>query len=304
VTARLSALAWLAVAVGLLGAGAIVATALRQGDEDAPVSLGERPVAAVATVSPAASFVGDRIEATLELTVNRDLANPDRIDVQARFRPFTRVEPVTIDRRDASSATVLRYTYVLQCIDRGCVARLPNEQQVVPGRAFVRYEGSEFGISVLPVRWPPITVASRLAPDTAGAPTFRAAGTPPAPSAGVDPTLLGWLLAGAAAALVLAVAVTAFVLLRRAAPTPVLAEASRDELPPLERALAALERVRNREESERRVALEELARVLEQNGNPDVVDRVRRLAWSRRGPSADEIDAISADVRPTEAGAL
>jgi hypothetical protein len=299
---RLPTLAWLAACVGVLGALAIIGLALWQRGEEAPISRGERPVTAIAAVHPTASFIGDRIEATLVLTVNRELADPERLNVQARFRPFTRVEPVAIDQRDTADAAVLRYTYVLQCIDRSCVAELPDEEQFVPGRAFVRYVGSAFGMSVLPVAWPAITVTSRLSSE-ADESAFRVAESPPQPSTSIDPTVLGWLLAGAAAALVLAVASAAFVLLRRGAPEPVSIEPQREELPPLESALETLDRVRDGNEAERRVALDELARALEQDGNPALAPRATQRARERRAPAANQIDAHAPEVATTRAWA-
>jgi hypothetical protein len=300
--APVSARRWLLVLSGALGVAAaatIVAwTAFGAGAEVDAARAGAAPVAARGSVAPRAQLVAERVEATIEVIVDRSLVDPASVEVRPSFRPYTRVAPVSVERTDSGRTTLLRYRYELQCIDRGCI-------EAVAGRTFefapatVQVPGATGGQGTLSVAFPTMTVASRLAPGDVDEAAFRAdAASPPALDYSVEPGLLGWLLAGAAAAVVLALAGAAFALARRTAPPQAAAPAASGTLPPLARALARLDAAAAAGEPERRAALDELARALEPDGRTELVAEIRRRAWSRTAPEEADVRRLAASVAP------
>lgn len=293
-------LPWACLALAALGAVALLAwSAWGRSGADAGVALplGDVPVTAVANVSPRAHLVGDPVVATLDVTVNRDLASPGGVVVQAVFRPYSRVGPIEVERRAAGRATLLRYVFRLRCVDRRCIARASGGPVVLP-KALVRY-GSPLGQALLSVDWPAVRPLSRITTADVADPQLRIGSlVPPPASYVVSPRLLGWLLASLAAVVVLSVGILLARRLRTApAERPVEAGPAVPDLPPLERALQQVEGVSARGEEERRAALESLARALEGNGLSAYAPRARRLAWSRLPPAAGEIAALAGDVR-------
>jgi hypothetical protein len=292
------ALPWLAAVAAVLGAAAIVAwTAFGAGEEPRLEPAGPAPVAGAGWVTPRAHFVADRVEATLDLTVNPALTDPASVEVRAGFRPYTRVAPVEVERVDAADAVLLRYRYALQCIDRACIERVAGATFAF-APAIVQYSSATVGQGTISIEFPEMTVASRLAAGDLAARSFRAGvEAPPELVYAVSPGLMGWLLAGAAAAIVLALGAGAFVLLRRRRSRAVPAEAPAAELAPLPRALARVDAAAGAGEAERRAALDELARALEDGGDPGLAPTARRLAWSRAAPDEDEVRELAAAAR-------
>lgn len=287
-------LPWAALAAGVAGATTVLVwTAVGAGDGQPIEPVGGVPVSAVTSVAPRAHFVGDRVVATLDLTVDPALTDPARIDVVTGFRPYTRVAPVEVERRDADGATRIRYTYALQCIDRACVDRVSGERYAF-GAATIRYSSSSVGQGTILADWPELTVASRLAPGDLAAREFRAdADTPPPLDTAVSPTLLAWLLAGAAALLALAAAAVTALWLRRRSPRTAPTVAATADATQLDRALARVGAAIDGEEPERRAALDELARALERDGRPELAPVARRLAWSRAAPEDEEMRELA-----------
>jgi hypothetical protein len=218
-----------------------------------------------ATVTPAAARFGDLVTARIEL---RGRARGGR--VHASFAPFDVV---------GTSRTPGAWTFVLRCTALACLTSgrtVPVE--LPPARITVGTRSAQ-------ISWPPISLGSRLSRADLARPAFRASTAPPPPRYRIDPVAAGWALAGLAAALVLAAGAYAARLLRRRRPALVLAE---DDafLTPLERALAALERSLTASVARRRIALDSVARLLD---DPELAKRARRLGWSLSHPRRTEI---------------
>lgn len=284
---------WAALALaGLAASGAVLGAALaRGGDEGGPAPA--RIVAVTTDVSPRAHSFGDRVVATLEIRIDRELVNPSRIIVTARFRPYSRVGPVEITRSDDGRVSVLRYAYPLQCVDRGCAPLAERREFQLPP-VQVHYP-APLGDSTLAARWPALLVSSGLTePDGADSALREAA--LPGVSYRVAPALVGWLAAGLSAALVLAAGATLAVSRPPAAPASA-PEPSAEQATPLEGALALVERAAAGGEEERRTALEHLARALDGTALAALVPRVRRLAWSAALPEPGAMADLAASVR-------
>ena len=289
------------LAVGLVAAGACAAAAIVAaaivGGSDLSVPAPARPVVAVAQISPQEHYPGDEVTATLDLSVNRALVDPADIEVQAGFRPYTRVAPVEIERTEAGEAVLVRYVYRLQCLDRACIMSAgTGPSSFAP--AVVRYPDAVVGQATIAADWPPVTMSTRITAEDLSEPSFRTAAEPVAPSYGIAPGLLGWLLAGGAAALVLVVSALTARRLWRAAPAPSAIPEAGTADESLQAALAEVGRTRTGEsdEDERRIALDTLARRLERDGSPELARDARRLAWSRASPEGKPLDDLCAAV--------
>jgi hypothetical protein len=290
-------LRWFVGALTVLAAAAVVLASLwgRRGD-DVPQASGA-PVTAVSSIVPQEHLFGDRLVARLDVRVNGDAVDPGTVRVLARFEPYKRVGRAEVTRRGVAGSTELRYAFSLQCLERAC---LPGSA----GRSFrfqpatvqyvLRDEPQSTGLRV---DWPPVAVASRLTADDGGSDALRAdtSDLPPV-SYRMSPILLGWLLTGAAAAIVLAVGAAGALRVRPVRPV-VMDERAKAEVPPLERVLALVEGARNDAEDVRRTALDELARTLDGDGLAALAPEARKLAWSRRPPDPDEVDRLAAAVR-------
>jgi hypothetical protein len=290
-------LPWLVAALTALVAVAIVLASLwgRRGD-DVPPATGP-PVTAVSSIMPQEHLFGDRLVARLDVRVNGDAVDPGTVRVLARFQPYKRVGRADIARRGVAGSTELRYAFSLQCLERACLPRSSRRSfrfQPAVVQYVLRDEPQSTGLRV---DWPPVAVASRLTADDGGSDALRAdTSDPPPVSYRMSPILLGWLLTGAAAAIVLAVGAAGA--LRVPPVRPVLAaERAKAEVPPLERALAVVEDARDDPEDVRRTALDELARTLDGNGLAALAPEARKLAWSRRAPDPDEVGRLAAAVR-------
>lgn len=284
---RLAAVAALCVAVG--AAIAIVVVMLLGGDEP-DVSAPARPVAAEATLTPREHGPGDLVTATLALAVDTRLVDPSEVQVEAGFRPYTRVAPVEVLRTDAGSSSLLEYVYRLQCLDRACVLGAGSEATTF-APAVVRYPDATVGQATLAVDWPSVTMTPRVPGDAVDDPQFRAASEPEPATYGISPSVLGWLLAGAAAALVLAAGIIVWRLLRRQ-PAPVAEPVVSAGDETVAAALAEVARTRGGDEDERRVALDTLARRLDGDGREELARDARRLAWSRATPEGKPLDEL------------
>lgn len=257
--------AWLAAAAAAVAAVGIVFAVLPGQSHDA--------TSVHATVAPAAPLFGDLVTATVELRGRARGAT-----VSASFAPF---EVVRVQRSPGA------WRFTLRCVAVACLTRGRTTQLHLPP---ARVGGTL-------VQWPPLTLGSRLTAADAAKPVFRANTSPPAPSYRVDPVVAGWALAGLAAALVLGVGAWGAVVLRRRPPVLQLLPDDR-ELTPLERALEALERSVRESVERRRVALDEVAGLLD---DPGLAQRARRLGWSHARPGRDAILELLADCRREEA---
>ena len=230
-----------------------------------------------ATMTPAAPRFGDLVTARVEV--------PRGARVSANFRPF---EVVRVSR------TQTAWTYTLRCIRVACLTRGGNVLlRLTPARVTL-----DRGTELVP--WPVLTLGSRLSAADLARPRLLADTTPPAPTYRLDPVVLGWTLAGLAAALVLAVGAWGALRLRVLRP-PLHLVADERELSPLERALEAVEQALGESVERRRVALDRLALELTALDAAPLALRARRLGWSPVRPDQAEIRGLLDDCRQVQA---
>jgi hypothetical protein len=257
-----------------------------------------------ATLSPPRSFVGDRVTAELKLVVDVTRVDPETITPVPAFRPFRPVGAIRVDRVELGDTTVLRYRYPLQCIDRACAPHAAETTIELP-LGLISYTPREGDVVTLPLTWPAVEVVSRL-PEQVRTDAISSPGVvtadpeldalPPLRLRGGS-ELLGWLMVGAAAAIVLTLGAWLFLRARpRRAEVP---EASvQPAQTPLEAVLARLdEALAAGGEEERRVVLDRLGRELVAQEEPDLAREARILAWSQRGPVPERVTALTRTVR-------
>jgi hypothetical protein len=291
---------------------ALVAGCADDGDQAAPPP--GRSLATSRALTPTAHLFGDFVQARLDVIVDRDDLDPDRVKASLDFLPYRIQNGVKRSREDFSHFTRLRWEATLRCITIACVpSRLQSVLGAQEGRGerrtyrfkptHVTYEDPKTGkVSRLrQVFWPPLDAISRLSPDAQEIPSYASLGPGGefgATLAPVDePTFRvpAWLLGGALLAAALALLAFPATLvareLRRRRPEP---EA---ELPlsALEQALLRVERVRDHGDAEeQREALEALAFELDGDGR---ASRVRALAWRADAPTAAETTALIVELR-------
>jgi hypothetical protein len=296
----------LALVVVLAAVGGVAALVLLAGDDPQPRAAPPAgdPVVLEATVSPARYAFGDPLVARIELVVDSSRVDPDSVVPAAFFRPFRRLGAVETERLDLGQTTVLRYDYHIQCVDRACVPRAAERTIELP-IGLVRYSPREGDVVTVPLEWPAVEVSSYLTADERRAVTLQPssltaqAGTddlPPLRFRGGS-ELLGWLLVGAAAAILLVVGAWLARRLwpRRAEELP----PEEHERPPLAAALARLDWALAAQdaEEERRAALDVLARRLAEAGETELAREARGLAWSEAGPVPAPTTALARAAR-------
>jgi len=296
----------LAVLAALAAVGGVIAlVVVASGDREVRVSppTGD-PVVMDVSVSPSRYAFGERLVAEIELVIDSTRVDPASVVTAAVFRPFRRLGPRESERLDLGRATVLRFHYLIQCIDRACVPGAAERVIELP-TGFVRYSPRQGGdVVTLPLEWPAVEVTSNLSPGVRSNAGLRpsalvaqaqADDLPPLRMRGGS-RLIGWLLVGAAALIVLAVGGW---LVRRLWPrrsAPLISE--EPEQGPLEVALARIDgALAGGSDEERRAALDVLARRLGEAGESDLAGDARRLAWSEAGPQPDLVEALTSVAR-------
>ena len=156
-------------------------------------------------------------------------------------------------------------TYVLQCLVSAC---LPG-----PGPNVLRIGGTR--LVILP-RATEKQVAHPLR-------SFHRQTTPPPISYTIRPSVLRAILLAAALVLVAVAVIVAWPLLRRLVPEP------RDDRTPLQRALDLVRSSLARSPSDRRRALDLLARAV---GREPAADEALELAWSRPEPEPRRVEQL------------
>jgi hypothetical protein len=305
VKGRLPFLVALAVAV----IGGALALALLVRDEKpsgAGFPVGDDGIAAHSSLSDRTELFGSPLRARLDLLVDREVLDPDKVRVDAKFTPFDKVDEPTTTRTDYDRYTRLRYVYELECLKTVCVPETLTKPLDLPDTV-VRHDG----VPVEVVKWPSVTIASRYEEptvdrnDPTAQPRFdlpwRATLRLQAATYRVDPTTITVLFVGLA--LVLLVASLYFV--QRAFPGVPLGfhRLRRVKLTPLERALVVLERAHEQGiEREQRLALDKLAHELSSGGQSTLAGDARRLAWEEDVPDAERTATLSGQVRDVIAG--
>jgi hypothetical protein len=250
-----------------------------------------RPVVVLDTRLPATHLFGERVRATLTLGVNPILADPRSVRTVVRFLPYRVLEAAGPARDEGGGRVVLRYSYLLECLAREC---LPSDDAIEFPDARVDYDATGASAAEpLSVEWPELAVVSRLSERDLDQPQLRAS-APAAERGGGSRTLAGAL--AAAALVALAGGVLLAWILSREAPRAAPVAISRPDAAPLAAALAVLEGATHSAE-ERRVALDSLARGLEESGRHELASRARRLAWFPAPPASRAIEELLTAVR-------
>jgi len=300
-------------ALAPLAALLVLAAGCAGDEQPADLPLG-RELAAKATATPSVHLFAEPVVARLDLVIDRDHLDPDRVRPQTRFVPYD-VEAVARKREEQGRFTHLRYEYTLRCLRIACIPEL------LPGAAGKAESGrGERRSTTLPAarvlyddptgetrlltsaRWPTLVSVSRInASDVERFGfVFKTSVTPlPEPDYRVSPPLLGaGLLAGSLALLALPAGLVAGWLRRRRPPPPVVEE---PELTPLERALRLVEWARESEDGgERRQALEVLAVELDAAERTRLAEAARMLAWSPASPSPEAAARLVETVSETD----
>ena len=299
------AVALVIAAATLAAVVAVVVAALAAGSEAEVAPPGGDPVFLETSIDPDQALFGDRLDATLRVTVDSTRVDPGTVEVATFFRPFRRVGPIERERIDLGETVVVEYRAPIQCVDRGCLATGPANGIELPV-GVVRYTPRSGPIGSLPVTWPAVSLASRLA--TEQVETLRTspqaivldgeADNPPPVSYAIGPSTLGWLLAGAGALAVLAFGGWLAWRLRGPAREAAEPEAPPAEQTPLVAALVAVEQALAGEDVDaRRAALDALALELGRQGQVAPAREARRLAWSRPVPDEAGTGALLDEVR-------
>ena len=291
------------LALAAVVVGGAVALGLLLRDEHAPtigLPVGDDGIAARASLASRTQLFGQLLAVRLDLLVDREVLDPEKIAVDTRFDPFaTRGAPVT-SRRDYDRFTRLRYEYRLDCVTTICVPEGAREDFDLPS-ASVRHEGRQ----VETVEWPRVTIASRYRePEADQGIRFQGSVDLPwranvrvrPPTYSVEPTLLTVALAGLALLLLL----VSLFFVQRAFPSAPFGfrRLRRMKLTPLERAIAVLERAQKQGiEREQRLALDRLARELHTGGQHELAGTARELAWTADVPGPDRTATLSEQVR-------
>ena len=79
-----------AVAAVVVGVVALAAAILGTGGGGSALPNGE-PIAATASVDPTVVYFGDETTARIDIAVDRDKVDPDRVRIATDFRPFDRL---------------------------------------------------------------------------------------------------------------------------------------------------------------------------------------------------------------------
>ena len=308
-----------AVAVAAL---ALVAAGCGGGEDIPPLPEGKF-VATSQSITPKVALFAEPVVAQVDVLVDTDRYDPDRIDVSASFKPYEKDGEVVRTRRDQGRYSHLRFRYTVRCLVYACLPEVgggPPEVQpgglpppvgslgggfgerksVTLAAAHVTYDDPEKGVQrVRNVSWPVLQAVSRLNfADTnvtgIGFP-FEASVTPlPEASYRISPNVLGaGLLVGALALLVLPAALIVRVVRRK----PEVVEDTEPELSPLEQALRLVEWARAEGNlEERREALEALAYELDEP-EPEHAREARRIAWTPPAPDPEAMGRLVQAVR-------
>jgi hypothetical protein len=296
-------------AVGVVTTVAIVAIAGLGGEETLAGRgvPGRAAVTAKADVTPRTHLFGDTLVARIDVVVDRDAVGPELPRVVRSFAPYA-VEGTTTARRDAGRFSQLRYTFRLRCLREACLS--------TSGRARVRfdpvrvlYRSAAGEARVVRATWPPVELYSRLASvpkeeaqssgrfNTPVMAPWRAdlTAVPPV-SHRLSPTLIIALLLLGAGLLVLPACVLIYLALPwRASPSW---ESWLALLPPIERALAVLERARTHgDATARRRALERLGTELRARGAEELAREALELAWTEQMPTSEAILRLEQHIR-------
>jgi hypothetical protein len=306
--------------LGLVAAALTLLAAGCGGDgEDEPAVPQGRFVAASRTLTPSTHLFGDTVLARVDVVVDRDHLDPDRVRLKAAFPPYELARKMEVERRDYDRYTRLRYDLTIRCLGIACLAgevspgitpaggapaarRAEKVYRFRPAHVYYDEPGKEKPRHLKRVWWPRLEALTRISPSEPGltfalrSPFRTTISSLPGLTYRISPTLLGTaLLIGAALLLALPGTFGWSWLRSRRRPPPV--DEAR-ELTPLERALLLVEQARESVDGEdRRKAIEVLAVELDASGRAEHAEEARRLAWSPTAPSPEAARALVESVK-------
>lgn len=305
----------------LVTVGAVLAAGCG-GGEDVPALPQGKFMATSQSISPKVALFAEPVVARIDILLDTERYDPDRIDVTADFEPYEKEGEVVRTRRDQGRYTHLRFEFTVRCLAHGCLPEVAGgPPEVQPGGlpppvsaqgggfgerksvtlppARVMYDDPEKGDQrVRNVSWPVLQAVSRLNfADTnvtgIGFP-FEGNVTPlPKASYRVAPAVLG---VGLIAVALLLLALPAVLIARALRKEPELVEEPEPELSPLEKALRLVEWAQHRSAEERREALEALAFELDED-RPELAAESRRIAWTPPEPNREAMGQLVESVR-------
>jgi hypothetical protein len=271
-----------------------------------------RQIAVIASVEPTVHLFAEPVRARLEIVVDRDRLDPDRIEVEPGFLPYD-VYGQSEERERRGGLEIITREYLLRCLRIACIPEIlasaageaesgRGERQTIRMRpAFVRYDDPDGEERIVARgRWPETVSVSRI--KESDVPrfgyVFKTSATPlPEADYRVSPAVLGGGLLAAGLALLLLPAVLLVGWFRGRRPAEPVAEPE-PELTPLQRALLLVEWARDRENgAERREALEVLAGELDAADREELSSAARTLAWSAPSPAPGAADELVRAVR-------
>jgi hypothetical protein len=253
------------------------------------------------SVTPSRSLFAQRVVAQADVVVDPRAVDPHTVQLEPHFRPFrVRAEERHV-LNGLGRATIVRFSWVLQCMSRACVPserdRGATEFRITPTVATARTVGGQR--ARIRVLWPTFGVQSRLTDSdiALSTPQIDAAFDPTPVSYAVSPALVGGLAVGLASLLVLGAGWLVATVVRRDA-RPLRSLKIPANLSPVERALVLAEVATSRGEiPESRKALERLAAELRRRGGGAQAGEAEQLAWSATGPSEETVAELAAAVR-------
>lgn len=287
---------------------ALLAAGCGGGDEIPALPAGSF-VAAGGSLSPAIQLFGDTVTAQANVVVDRRRLDPARVRLKGAFAPYEQVGETQVTRRDAGDLTELRFEQRLRCLERDCITATlgtivdpsggaPRTFRFQPAQVLYDEPEAKVPRTLRTVRWGPLLSVSRInaqeVTQVYGFP-FRATVSPlPGLTYRIPPAGLAAILLLAAAALLALPATLVVRRLRRRQPLP---DEPEPEVSPLEQAIGLVEWSLDREDPERRAALEALAVELDAVGDHAVADDAREAGWSPSPPAQERARLLVARVK-------
>lgn len=278
---------------------------------------GGRAIVVTTSVTPDTHLFADPIAARVDIVVDSEQLDPDRIRVNLAFAPYTPIGGVKQTRLAIGKLVRIRYAVSLRCLEIKCFAprfrtALGDQESGRPDRYLIRfqpaailYESTQRETELLFERpFAPVEVVSRLNTGQAeeaqleqALMAYRASVEAPPMTYRVPPKLLAAVaLAGALLLLCLPAAIAVrFVYARwRSARRP-------RPLSPLDRALVLIRWSVRRDDGveDRRKALEALAAVAEHDGVHPLAQATRALAWDEPAPRREQAEEIASQAAAT-----
>jgi hypothetical protein len=315
-------LAWTAL-LGLAATALALSAAGCGGDDDEPAVPQGRFVAAARTLTPSTHLFGDTVLARVDVVVDRDHLDPDRVRLRAAFQPYELARKMQVERRDYDRYTRLRYDLVIRCLGIACLAgevspgitpaggapearRAEKVYRFRPAHVYYDEPGKDKPRHLKRVWWPRLEALTRISPSEPGltfalrSPFRTTISSLPDLTYRISPTLLGTALLLGAALLLALPGTFGWSWLRSRRQPPPVEEAP--ELTPLERALLLVEQARESVDGEdRRKAIEVLAVELDAAERAEQAEEARRLAWSPSEPSPEAAGTLVESVRESNA---